>query len=77
MKIIILLVFFSACSNNFIKSKSGDCIKHKFEAGVYKIKKRTNNQIVAQKVDKNGILGKIKVIGPLYGGWIPTDCPVN
>jgi len=75
MKWILLVGLLLSCSNHLIKSKTGECIEHKFEKGIYKIKKRTNNQIVAQKIGKKGILGEIKVIGPLYGGWISSVCP--
>ena len=74
--VLLTFILFSSCSSNITTSaKLGDCVRHKWENGIFRVKKTGHNQIIVEEILLGQKYGKIKVVGHLYGGWYLAPCP--
>lgn len=74
LKIIFLLAMIAGCSNVVKEAEVGQCLQHKFENGTFKVKKKSEEQLVLEELSPLGP-GPIKVVNRFYGGWIVVACP--
>lgn len=78
--LLVLLPLIQSCSTLVGKSEVGQCWRHKWESGLWLVKKVDEEQVIIEQIpehEKDPIIGKIKVIGPWYGGWYLSHCPKN
>ena len=72
---VLVLVSTMGCSSVAKTGKVGECIKHDYEDGVYKIVKTEDKRIIAELQTKSIDEQKMLEISWLYGGWKTIDCP--
>ena len=72
--LLIMLSMVAGCSNVVKEAEVGQCLQHKFENGTFKVKKKTEEQLVLEEFSPVGP-GPIKVVNRYYGGWIVVSCP--
>ena len=73
--LILILIIISGCSTIATKGKLGQCIRHKYQNGTFKIVKVDDSKIIAELQTKNIDEQKLIEIGHLYGGWVQEPCP--
>ena len=62
------------CSNIVEEANVGQCLQHKYENGTFKVKKKTEEQLILEELRQEGP-GPIKVVNRFYGGWVKVICP--
>ena len=80
LSIFLSLLLLSSCSSLVGKSQTGQCWRHKWESGLWLVKKVDEEQVIIEQIpenEKDPTIGKIKVVGPYYGGWYLSNCPKN
>ncbi len=73
-KILLILGVIMGCANVVEEAEIGQCLQHKFENGMFKVKKKSEDQLVLEELSAIGP-GPIKVVNRFYGGWIVVACP--
>ncbi len=78
LKLLLIFALFAgvivACSNVVEEANVGQCLQHKYENGTFKVKKKSEEELVLEELRPEGP-GPIKIVNRFYGGWIVVTCP--
>lgn len=76
LKFLILAILFSACSSLPQRAKLHECYRNNWHDGLWQVSQTTEDQVTLVEIPSaQQSLGRVKIVGPWYGGWVMETCP--